>query len=1593
MKSQVAPKDAAHDSSHGAAHSSKGGGVALAPPAYGIEFADKLEAEAPLQAPPGPVLQRQAAAAAPPPNGSGNLPIGPPDDPLEKEADQIADRVMRMPLDGTQFATLGATLSLQRKCACGGEGECEACKEEATLQRMSNGANRAGVAPASVHEVLHSPGQTLSPGSRSFFGSRFGRDFSQVRVHSDTKAAESAAAVGAHAYTVGDHVVFGAGNYSPDSAAGQRLLAHELTHVVQQGGQHNALQRKPGDVTSYPVTGVPGATETFDPDKHTYVYDFRGKPWITVHYRNHADIEVDFTRFGQSSEQLLLQIKSSAPVDVTIDLDVEQEVRNSRKSMENSSIGYDLAVHGSIHVLKNGLTTTIQGPTRRVVTDVTRHTVTIEGLPEPDVREHEEHWLAGNIKDTYPSFKNLADLRSYLAANRKRSFVIVRAKDGRYIARPVTGKEITQLADHVRHGNYDVKKQENIDWYKNAYQTGEYQGLWVEGKEYNDLGSLEDVFFGDPKSAAKAGSDEELECEVYQMGSIDTDLGISYGRKPLTHAQATARWTELDGMKQDEIDRLQTEAGHPFQALHVRGVASMHTIDTNYFWNRDEFRANLPKLDAMGGPRGSSESAGSQDYFEAQLDREQDDPNFVALLRQHPGATYTYGTAHYEKVVQAGQKWAADSFQKSAYDIRDFVADDARLAKWVLQCPQLPYQDVMRTLAVFDLMDDDLRWYNALTLPQYSVLLASGGNANGVTLALFRAKVNEVAKKMEDARDSILKGDIIAIKEKGEFGDSVRKAVYKQYGYTLDSKAFPYQDKLSASHVADSEMMGGSRSSFSSLGEQMFATELRREVAQDNALQWAKRIGLAIGAIVLVVALNAAGAAIAGALFAEGTLGYMAVSALVVGTGLTASEALQAHIAGVDMSVGDLLSAEAWNVATAGLLGKLGGVFKESSAAVRLSVVGTAAFGLGMARFLSQHKGPVSSDELVDFMIENAVMFAAMEAAGALARPLNVEASLWGRARRLGIKAAEIDTFNNQVNNLLRDLSSLSARPAEAAREQARIEQTTSKLLAQQEQLVKDLSSKLSTQGDADAIQAEAGVELQRIKAAVEGMKRAKFLATLKLKPVGQSQTVYTFENSPDAIQQLKEFFPGSRIESQSDGTLELYLAGSKDPVTLKPASGSQPAAPDTRIDINTASVKELQQLPGIGAAKAKAIVEARESRPGKQFTSVDDLRGVAGIGEAIFSKIAGLIVANEPPTMDARRTNLAERQKALLERADLKGYSDASLEAIRRLRPLDTKDAKTLADTETKIKAAEQQAGGALNRASKAALERTAKRLGADVGQLRTGGLSTVPDDLVGDALSRVPQGTPNLGVAELRGIIWAHILGVPVERVMGTGKVVGAKARNQALDTFGRIADAGVRNCGQVLRDMVASPKAWRGGSFVLDVARYDIGIENIEAFEERVMGPVGRRDIDIVLKDKTHAELKNWSYEAWMTYRTGIADGANRTDPGQFLTDVGNANFDPNVLKRLRYIFNYPPPASVGDLRAYFRAQLEMYMKGQVSPAQAKVMLDAFDKADSLIVVSKARAEGGVAPEPDLSGVVPVPVPPRHDKDQTQAPVTVP
>lgn len=107
-----------------------------------------------------------------------------------------------------------------------------------------------------VESTISSGGRPLDPAVRATMEPRFGHDFSSVQVHNDSGAAQSADAVAAHAYTVGPHIVFNSGQYAPESGDGQRLIAHELAHVVQQSS---------GPVSGTPMTSSMSVSEPGDP--------------------------------------------------------------------------------------------------------------------------------------------------------------------------------------------------------------------------------------------------------------------------------------------------------------------------------------------------------------------------------------------------------------------------------------------------------------------------------------------------------------------------------------------------------------------------------------------------------------------------------------------------------------------------------------------------------------------------------------------------------------------------------------------------------------------------------------------------------------------------------------------------------------------------------------------------------------------------------------------------------------------------------------------------------------------------------------------------------------------------------------------------------------------------------------------------------------------------------------------------------------------------------------------------------------------------------------------------------------------------------
>jgi hypothetical protein len=169
-------------------------------------------------------------------------------DKYEQEADRVAETVTRMNDAGAAgsigVSSLSSVSAVQRMC----QG-CEEEKEEQFLQAKEMPGHQVEAAPhlQSRINALHGEGRPLSASERQFFEPRFGQDFSQVRIHSDARAAESAQALKARAYTRGQDIIFRAGQYAPSTIEGRRLIAHELTHVLQQQGGVQRIQRKAGD--------------------------------------------------------------------------------------------------------------------------------------------------------------------------------------------------------------------------------------------------------------------------------------------------------------------------------------------------------------------------------------------------------------------------------------------------------------------------------------------------------------------------------------------------------------------------------------------------------------------------------------------------------------------------------------------------------------------------------------------------------------------------------------------------------------------------------------------------------------------------------------------------------------------------------------------------------------------------------------------------------------------------------------------------------------------------------------------------------------------------------------------------------------------------------------------------------------------------------------------------------------------------------------------------------------------------------------------------------------------------------------------------
>lgn len=201
-----------------------------------------------------PAIRRHLASPRP----QAQLTVGALDDAFEREADRVADEVMRMPgPEGQRGAATPGTEQVQRLCTeC--EEEARGSVARAALPGGGAAGPQIGTALEGRVQALREGGRPLPESARAFFEPRFGQDFSAVRIHTGSEATEAAGAMNARAFTLGQAIAFGKGEFAPATGAGRRLLAHELTHTIQQRA---SAPRAPSAPTPAPRSTGTGKTQ------------------------------------------------------------------------------------------------------------------------------------------------------------------------------------------------------------------------------------------------------------------------------------------------------------------------------------------------------------------------------------------------------------------------------------------------------------------------------------------------------------------------------------------------------------------------------------------------------------------------------------------------------------------------------------------------------------------------------------------------------------------------------------------------------------------------------------------------------------------------------------------------------------------------------------------------------------------------------------------------------------------------------------------------------------------------------------------------------------------------------------------------------------------------------------------------------------------------------------------------------------------------------------------------------------------------------------------------------------------------------------
>ena len=1276
----------------------------------------------------------------------GRIRVLPRDGPQEGEADRVADGVTRapaqtMPPAVQRMAADEALEPIDREAAA------DDTSEEQTLAALAQPGAAPTVTPNVARDVreLTGRGQPLPFDTRAGFERRFGRDLGGVRVHTDAHAQALADAVHARAFTTGNHVTFAAGEFAPENHAGERLLAHELTHVVQQGAAPPmaateaeeseisvldlpggaVLQRQPRPAPPAPkppappirVRVNPEISTTTWPDQGLMAIDILDAPWVSLRWSGGAK-GTPTVMVTMTDHPAALSVEAHSSSDLRVTVARETEEAFAARQLEGCDFKH--AYVGGGHRIKPNDYLPSKGgvATRKAPDDFTHY-------PGHAIRERPE-WNPGPppplVKEPPPfwwQFDDDAQLDLF-AAEHPRFYWVAFGPERPRKAWNLLEAGMQKVANAFR---------------EDAGYAANILKIYEHGKAWPSTDPLYHLFYESPFAAKTGVRGDAPECVVFRH---DRQF---FGRLSLSHEETLKLWWLLEFLDSAQqgglhaVEEFTIDRG-TFVLLVGRGLSgALYDIDFDYFKLREAFFRNVEaKKPLFGGGEDWDDlinSDKSQElyyhYLHASIDREEGaiDPQLLDVINNDNQFADVVGRKIYDRVEKSARKTATGAVETAMSGIAAFLNRD-KLQRLIFTFPRLSFKDRADALAYLGVGAPlNYMWAGILGVDEMALQVAMGSDLGGISLDALSGFVNTQYSGMQDAVTQ-LNEQADPLANTGPFGDEVREKVYKAYGFKLDPRAYPHGDVVWQRHglwrVGPQQPLP-----VGNMAGDLYA----RAASSIESWKTFKRyltIALIVAAgLALLFVAAFAGAMLAGFIVGEAATGLGAFAFFLIDAGTTslimtfAGPALTTILTGGswadytnalshwkrDLLVNMLafgffkvvgMGARALVMAGAGVksAAQLSTAWKVAEIATRIGLSGASMFMMTSILYWMDHGKLPEGQSLDEIVFETCLSVTLMEVAGFLLKDSMAGARDWANRKRLGDFVGRMNDLQGSAKILALRAAEYGARPLGGAEKGYELGLQMKELLGKHKQLLEEMRAKTRTSADADAFDERVKGDLAEIDARIAIITQVETFAKAGVKPApGTTDEVAQFTYKRGHEQEIKNYYGEENVTEVGD-RLEVEFEGKK--LVFRPATDVQAGIlpdgthkPATHEAWKSTAVQRQRKVLERAAARGvnnKTIRDVVDA----DVSSFDDEK--MRTYEQKLAKAENFLDKRDaagpaPPTSTEQagddtqswRSRLAAERQRLLALAELLGLGEKS--EVLRMKDLRTGGRKSLTDAD----------------------------------------------------------------------------------------------------------------------------------------------------------------------------------------------------------------------------------------------------------------------------------------------------------------------